>query len=995
MSRILLIVVFFIVSCWATHAQNPHPAWRNYTTDHGLPSPEVHCIAQDSLGYMWFGTDNGLSRFDGYAFRNYGFEDGLTDNVILYLQVDSTGILWICTLSERIYYLKQDSIYPYPYNHLIQRYNKKFFANGGDFYVTNDGHLFTELPYFGILQIDENGNSYLYQSNYYGGVVAVDFGEKKVLNQTTFDEQRKNNDWLFKENEEPTPIELYRSPNTAPFIISGFRRPKGIFKMSAHKMGDKSYLISRKNRIFCIQNDTIEWVSAFDFNFGLNKSCLLDGDGSVILSAYEGTVNAGGLVYFANPDAIQRKQYDNWLKDEFATCIFKDQSGGLWVSTLDHGVFYSQTTDLDIYDVSSGLPDNHIRGIAIENEHIVYCGFKNGDVVRLGLQNHRLDNIPDFSKKGYINDMLFDHDRNTLIVSFNPGTGFYNNAKWEEYPNGKRITLCRNGAHLWSTSSNGFQGMDVSQKTYLFPGGLRDTNLLGRTLIVFEDRRNRVFLGRLDGLFEFMEDTLVRPEFMHPLLSLRVEDMAELPDGTMVIGSKGGGVLFWKGEQLEQVTTNDGLTANMIENVHVDERGQVWVGTLEGLNKVVRLAKDSFSVKQYTIHHGLPSNEINRVKTRGRHVWVATTNGLVHFEDDEHINVQAKPPFIEYVLVNNVLLEKESRHAFSYGENNFSINYLTLDFRQIGNINYRYRLLPSQSDWIYTKVRNVNFAALQPNDYSFEVQSQNEDGFWSNSATFDFTVLPPFWQTWWFIAVSLAATGFFVFSIYKYRTNQIRQEAAIVRQMAEIERTSLRAQMNPHFIFNSLNAIQGYIATGDKREANRYLSRFARLIRSVLQHSRLTKVSLEEDIASLRKYLELEKMRFADKFDFEITIDQQVNVGDIEIPPMLVQPFVENAIVHGIANNKSKGLVEIDYRLSGKTLVVTVTDNGIGIEASKKMKGRLVSSHKSIGITVTNRRLEMLSTNDQTGRVETKELKGEDGQAAGTQVKVWIPVEGV
>ena len=164
------------------------------------------------------------------------------------------------------------------------------------------------------------------------------------------------------------------------------------------------------------------------------------------------------------------------------------------------------------------------------------------------------------------------------------------------------------------------------------------------------------------------------------------------------------------------------------------------------------------------------------------------------------------------------------------------------------------------------------------------------------------------------------------------------------------------------------------------------------MIRSALQHSRLTKVPLEDDLASLKNYLELEQLRFQHQFDFNIHSAENIDVSDVIIPPMLVQPFVENAIVHGLANKEGKGQIDLDYRLENGLLIVTITDNGIGIEASKKQKAGIASSHKSVGMTVTARRLEILSGNGGVGRMESNELKNEAGKVMGTQVRVWMPV---
>jgi len=175
--------------------------------------------------------------------------------------------------------------------------------------------------------------------------------------------------------------------------------------------------------------------------------------------------------------------------------------------------------------------------------------------------------------------------------------------------------------------------------------------------------------------------------------------------------------------------------------------------------------------------------------------------------------------------------------------------------------------------------------------------------------------------------------------------------------------------------------------------ANRYLSRFSKLIRSALQHSRVTKVPLEDDLSSLKNYIELEQLRFEGGFDFQINVADEIDTTEVTIPPMLIQPFVENAIVHGLTNLDDKGKIDIDIKVVNTTLLITVTDNGIGIEASKKQKAGIASSHKSVGMTITKRRLEMLSGNEETGKIQVEELKDEFGKVVGTSVSLQIPLE--
>ena len=316
-----------------------------------------------------------------------------------------------------------------------------------------------------------------------------------------------------------------------------------------------------------------------------------------------------------------------------------------------------------------------------------------------------------------------------------------------------------------------------------------------------------------------------------------------------------------------------------------------------------------------------------------------------------------------------------SQFLFAQADERQEIQYSLLDPSEK-------KVLPSFDDYLNTEYQ---FDGRRISTH--KLNGQFEDSFQITFSNFDSVINGPFWETWQSLSIVIMILGVIVYLFKEIRATQIHQKA----QLAEFEQSALRAQMNPHFIFNSLNAIQGYIAQGDKQSANRFLSRFSKLIRSALQHSRVTKVSLEDDLANLKSYIELEQMRFKGGFDFQINIAEEIDVSEITIPPMLIQPFVENAIVHGLANKEGNGKIDIDFQSKNGALLVTVIDNGIGIETSKKQKAGIASSHKSVGMTITKRRLEMLSSDGENGNLQIQELKDEFGKVVGTKVSLQIP----
>ena len=532
---------------------------------------------------------------------------------------------------------------------------------------------------------------------------------------------------------------------------------------------------------------------------------------------------------------------------------------------------------------------------------------------------------------------------------------------------------------------SGFYIIDLAKESMLFQSA--GTKIEKRVYGLFSDHADNLWIGNRNGIFQFKDSTLVHSGINHPAFHNRVEDIDELPNNTLTFGTKGYGVILWKGDSILQITNDDGLTSNMLEDVHVDDNGILWAGTLNGLNKITFDEKGKPIVRTFTTFNGLPSNEINQIESYKGQVWLCTSGGLVKFNEAPE-NTIAPSPIIQWAKINNEETDWNSNanaNTFSYQENNFEFRFLTINYRMNGRIPYRYRL-DKNTDWQYTQNLTVNYPSLVPNDYTFEVQAQNEDGYWSKSTTYEFTIKSPWWATWWFRTLSVLTIGWLGYSFYKYRTDQIRRENDLKNQMTDLEKSALQAQMNPHFIFNSLNSIQNFILKNDTKKAVEYLSRFARLVRHNLDASVQGNITLEEEISILDNYLALERERFEQRFEYKIEVDPEIEKSFIEFPPMLIQPYVENAVVHGISKKEGQGFIKVEFRKDNENLLVTIQDNGIGYRQGQD--GTKSKRHKSVGMTITQKRLELLGNADDA--VQIKTLTNKHNEQQGTQVQILI-----
>lgn len=288
-----------------------------------------------------------------------------------------------------------------------------------------------------------------------------------------------------------------------------------------------------------------------------------------------------------------------------------------------------------------------------------------------------------------------------------------------------------------------------------------------------------------------------------------------------------------------------------------------------------------------------------------------------------------------------------------YTQNEVALTYYTNNWHNADLSSVRYKLLPHYPEWtIVENGAEVEFPFLPPDDYQYVVQGILPSGEMTEMTKFDFEINPPWWRTYWFYSLaglSLISLGFF---LYRYRVGQLTQALRIKNELNQLEKSALQAQMNPHFIFNCLNSIQSFIMDNEKEQAMEYLGKFAKLIRLNLNASVDSQIRLDQEILILENYLALEQLRADHSFDYEITNSNDLYPEEIEIPPMLIQPFVENAVIHGMKGLTSDGMINIDFHEEDTTLLIDIKDNGSG-----NIKNKLSKKHRSLGMSITQKRL--------------------------------------
>lgn len=947
----------------------------------------MHCVLEDSRGYLWLGTDNGAARFDGYTFRTYDAKDGLQSNFIHNIHEDHEGRIWLNAHSGENYIWNNDTIIPYEYNDIILGYKKRY-AGVGLAHISDDQTAYFELRNLGILKIDKQGKDTLITSKSpLGYLIYHEEGLPRSLH--TEISRTYEADWVAWSNyildNQIVHFEFISDAGHFEKELS-YYKPGERYNFNAEVLSGEELLFFHQGELYCFENEKLIWESLFDFNSGEIRE---DASGAIWFC---GIGRSTGLRRFENLEALKNGEYNEFLGGISISDVYHDTQGGLWVSTLEQGIFYAANPEIVTFDQSFGLSENFVNAVAFKNEQEVYMGCKNGMISLVDIAENKILNRLENPDGTDTWDLLYDRVKQALWSSAkywkegqwnflslrNSQTHRIENFVMEVFRN-QHFNAQR---ELLGCNHSGFYIIDTQNDTVKFdpfPHGLRE-----RTYAIHTGLDGSVWVGNNRGLFLFENNGLTTPEVDHPAFKNRVEDIDEMPDSSLVFATKGFGIIHWKGDRITQLSTEDGLTSNMIEDVHVDEAGVLWVGTLNGLNKISFDENKNASTRSFTVANGLSSNEIYQVKSNAGQLWLCTSEGLIKFVEPQ-LDTSSRAPIIQGLNINNEAGALTQNQVYAYDQNNLEIDFLTINFKQNGRIPYRYRI-NDNADWQYTENRSVNYAQLAPGSYQFEVQSQNESGYWSASTTYRFSILPPWWKTWWAISLglSLVLAGFVYF--FRQRTAALKREAAVQQQITNLERSALQAQMNPHFIFNCLNSIQNFILKNDKKKAVEYLARFAKLVRYNLDIAMKGNVTLEEEIQLLDHYLALEQQRFNQQFDYSINREERINVEAIKFPPLLIQPYVENAIIHGLAQKSGKGDIQIDFTVYDGQLVVKVRDNGIGYHENNGTKKH---NFKSVGMTITRKRLALLGTQAEKA-VQINTLYDAEGETIGTEVDIII-----
>lgn len=955
----------------------------------GFPYFAIHAIRQDRDGYLWLATDEGIVRFDGIQFTLFDKSNtpAITVNDFSSVAEDSAGTLWFGSRGGGLCRWSGGGFTPVTVagglpGNIVQ-----------SLLLDSRSRLLIGIESFGIGELSGNGfvrhplegissvRTVYCMAEARDGTVWFGVGGlgRRLPSSDKFEMFPRQQVGFVKAILEDRTGTCWIGSDVGLYTVEGEQTRPCLEPGAPASMAVTCLLEDRAGNLWIgteghgLYRRTGGVFSRLTMKEGLSSDRILslaeDGDGNLWIGTRGGGLNR------LRDRSIRTLSAEDGLAGEYITAVYEDSGGSTWIGIRDHGVDELRGDSLvRHFGWGNGSGGPAVRAIAEGPENTILLGTSDGIYA-----------LSPGSSGG----------RFTRWTSASPGLQPVRALR--PVSGGLLIGFYGNG--LWRSSPAGFSGLlpDVYVRAI-------DTGPDGS-----------VWVGAKGAAYRIRGATV---EKFSPAQGLSHDEVFSLhidPDSTVWIGTYGGGLNRLKRGVIVPITRKDGLFDDVIYAILDDDRGNFWMSSNRGIFRVRKMDLEQFADGRipavtsvpFGTEDGMKNVECNggsqpsAFRRRDGKLLFPTVAGLV-IVDPARVDqrpAQSFPVHIECMLADDDTLDLRTGPSLRPGNRKVEFQYSAIDLHSPEKLRFRYVLNGFDERWWDAGVRRkAYYTNLPPGEYTFRVNVSDEKGAWqAQSASVTFSIPPFLWQRWWFRLAAITLSAAALLMLVRRRERQIKREAnramRIRQELVELESRALRAQMNPHFLFNALNSIQECVITDKTEAACEYLSKFARLLRLILENSEAEFVPVDRELEGLRLYLELESLRFDHGLEYRIEVDPAIDRVHTLMPPMLIQPYVENALWHGLAQKQGDRRVSVTIRRDDASLICTIEDNGIGRSRAAALRSVHNPEHESKGMRVTRERLDLLIPPEghEAEHVTVSDLSGPGGEATGTRVELHIP----
>lgn len=983
----------------------------NYSVNSGLPSNTVRSIYKDSKNRMWIGTSAGVCLFDGKNFQVMGMTQGLVGDNVFSITEDDQQNIWIGSMKGGISKYDGKSFTNYTaQNGLVNNsvrvvwFSKKYsllFVGTNDGCSVFDGKKFISLSakeskikglyVMGFLDGEDCVNIYTYSPDYY----------YRYHIRTRLFKKIKSPDYSGKRHS-TSPLIMANGDT----IVSNFADGIDVLNQGQIKT------FPGNGQVFDIRQD-------------------LSGNAWLACFADYTTRNPGGLYFY---DGVTVKRYSErfGITDRSVWSLYYDSAfAQLWIGTLNEGLYKVPLATFDWYNASDlDMKKLNVKSLFLAKNNTLWIGAQNSLIIRdpdgkltpfnneplldiwgtptpySGLEFHCIND--DSQGNVYVSKSqnsliqfraseqfkiprIFKVNPGATVFSFDSHDSLYYSDKWWD-----RVFSC--SFHSPNIDSDYFgkhPKLPIPQIGKIISTG---------DAVWYSSKSEGLFMTSKGKLFQFSKTDHSLPLIINDICFDRL--------GNVVVGSNSGEVLIVnysanKGLVVKhRLQPGKDIKGNTVKFIITDNTQHLFIGTNLGLNRIdlKALYQDNNVISNFfNGETGYFDNtgKVAELDHEGN-VWVGTDNHLLRINTKMLDLLAAGEPNIE---IDGLEVNYQNFPAFAdqlalkHEQNNLIFHFRTVNYLNPQQTLYRYKLSGLSERWSdFSTESKVVFTSLNPGSYHLIAEVYNTiNSSKTGRLEYKFRIHYPWYLTWWFLMLAVLTLGFAIWGGILYKTRKIRHEekrkTEFARQLANLEIRALQSQMNPHFIFNSINSIQGFILKNKVDEALGYLMDFSKILRQTLDNASREFISLEEELQYIRYYLSLEMMRFDQKFDVEINLPEDINPQSVQIPPMILQPYVENAIRHGLLHKQDeKGHLLISFQVEADIFKCTIEDNGVGRIKAGEIESWKQSFHKSQSTRITQDRIDLMNQSLESDkcRIITTDLIDENGKATGTRVEIII-----
>lgn len=911
----------------------------------------VFDIIQDNHDFYYFATNEGIIRYDFVQFSKV--ETKQAHSLAFFnLTKNKNGVIFFNNLNNQIFKIENNVC------KLIYSVPSGFNSNIIGLTCNQEGQLF--ICCRGVILIDTEGREIAKQES------------PKICN-TSF--KLSNGDWIFPKS---SSFEYVRYSghtfSTSVFVYSGGMTADSAGPLELFSFQDTQYAVDVRNKQ-CYRLSESKMV--------LNKIPL----GNFLNSSTNARFYiTGSFMWAASPfnginlmrNTLSEK-FQFLFKDYYISDVFQDKEGNILLGTFDNGVLV--IPDLDIPDAINKFVQDPMISIYCDNGHEVYLGSNKGVFNRF--YNGKLEELCNVNKKPI--EGIYGDEGSDFIIYDDASIKCYN----------------RKTKHIYSVTS----------------ASLKDVNFISAKEIYF-GTNNGLYRAILNTQSAIVQDAA-------PELHLRIYSLAYLKHIQCLFISSTGGLHTLKDGKLKRIQYegqdifSEKISASADKVFVITQKFGVLV-----IDENLKITKLPIAMEAF-------NESINKIKAYQNHLYANTNHGLYQFDMNgsmlrqfqssygfalkkvygfsvsngvlwvshsggvQSIDLGKQPrkgnPLkvrIHEIRVNDSVFNQNMSSVFGADDHKFSFLVLSPSLRYAENIKFHYTLKGYDPKWYVQSLNQITFNALPPGDYTLIVKAEHMGEF-SPEVRYAFRITKPYYLRLWFIGGCIILFLALVYFIYNRQVRKQKRRSQQINELNLSKLTAIQSQMNPHFIFNSLNSIQDLVLQQKATTAYESIGKFALLIRKIMHHSEKEFIDIEEELSILNVYLEMELLRFKKDFSYSINSNQ---ISDIEVPPMLIQPLIENAIKHGLLHKEGQKTLTINMHLEPECFVCEISDNGIGRKRSQEIKERQNKLFESFSGQSLDIRLEILRRHHGGNfGVEIIDLYDAEKNATGTKVVLKSP----